>query len=118
MNPVIKVSLTKEAYDLCSTLLSGDLVYVVDVGCYFCKRHDDKYDLLIEEELTPCLGTKCDKRDLCYKYNLSKKFSSDKVHIRDLSIESGIIYDEDDNNLGNHIYCNKENKYRLFRWDV
>ena len=30
-NPVVKVSLTKDAYDLCSTLSPGDLVYDVEV---------------------------------------------------------------------------------------
>lgn len=107
-NPVVKVSLAKDAYDLCSTLSRGDLVYVVDVGFYFCKRHDGKYDLVVEEELSPCLGTKCDKRDLCYKYNLSKKFSPDKVVIRDFS-DKAYFADAD---------CSEKNKYKLFRWDV
>ena len=108
MNPVVKVSLTKDAYNVCDKLSPGDLLYVEDIRFYFCKRYNDKYDLVIEEELSPCLGTKCDKRDLCYKYNLSKKFSPDKVVIRDFSYKA-YFADAD---------CCEKNRYRLFRWDV
>ena len=88
----------------------GELVNDLSTGYIYCKG-DTKFSFVVSEEDIPCLGSKCPKRDLCFKYNEAKKFSEDKFIIRDLSTES---YQTD---MGWEIYCNHKNRYRHFRWN-
>ena len=116
-SPVIKVGTTQDALNMLNQLQHGDLVFDVQTGLYYCKANIAKYNIVIDETLTPCLGTKCNKAKYCFKYDLSKKFTPDNFILRDLSIETEIAYDEYENNLGTCICCSEKNRHRYFVWD-
>ena len=116
-SPVIKVGTTQDALAMMSQLHHGDLIFDVATGFYYCKANIAKYSIVIDEKLAPCLGTKCDKKKYCLKYELSKRFTPDNFILRDLSIETEIAYDGYENNLGTCICCSKENRHKYFVWD-
>lgn len=108
---------TGEAINLIDLLQEGELVYDRETKMCYCMSHVGKLSIIIEEELAPCLASQCPKRKDCYKYYLAQKFPEDKFIVRDLSTEVETVYDEYDNNLGKHICCSKENRYKCFRWN-
>jgi hypothetical protein len=117
MNPVIKVGVTQDALNMMNQLHHGDLIFDTATGFYYCKSNMDKYSIVVDEKLAPCLGTKCDKAQYCLKYKWFWNFSPDNFIMRDLSVETEIAYDEYDNNLGTCTCCSKENRHKYFVWD-
>ena len=105
------VSNINEAISLKDTLGDGRLVYDIESGFCLCKNNiTNKYGVVTNEEDAPCLGSQCPKREVCYKYNIAKKFSEEYFLIRDLSTD---IYMTD---TGWETYCCASNRYRHFRW--
>ena len=105
------VSNINQALSIKDVLDNGDLVYDMDSGFCLCKNSiTNKYGIVTNEEDAPCLGSKCPKRDVCYKYNIAKKFSENDFLIRDLSVDT---YQTD---FGLETYCCSSNRYRHFRW--
>lgn len=95
----------------------GHLIY--DRGnkmCYYM-NNISKLTIVTEEEQIPCIGSACPKNKYCYKYCLAKKFPAEHFILRDLSVDTETVYDEFENNCGKHICCNKENRYKYFRWE-
>lgn len=113
---VSQFSTTKEAIDLMDQLQLGEVAFDLETGFYYCK-HYNKLGIIIEERLAPCLGSKCDKAKYCFKYNLARKFSTDKFVIRDFSAEVETAYDELENYLGTYTCCSKDNRHKYFVWD-
>lgn len=111
------VATTEEAIKIMSQLMPGHLVYDRETKMCYCMSNISKLNIVIEEELAPCLGSECPKRNCCYKYCLVKRFPEEYFILRDLSVETETVYDEDENNCGKHICCSKENRYKCFRWD-
>lgn len=106
------VSNTNEAVNLKDMLNNGDLVYDIESDFCLCKDSiTNKYGILTNEEDAPCLGSVCSKRDMCYKYNISKHFTEEDFLIRDLSTSK---YQTD---TGWEINCGPHNRYRCFRWN-
>jgi len=99
-----------QAIDVKDLCMPGEIVYDIDKGFSYVK-FKDKFDIVTSEEDAPCLGSNCPKRDMCFKYNLSKQFSIEDFIIHDLSVETKTIDDIE------QIYCCKSNKYRCFRWN-
>lgn len=116
-NPVIKIGVTQDALNMMNQLHHGDLIFDTATGFYYCKSNIDKYSIVVEREFEPCLGSNCDKRKYCYKYNLSQKFDKNKFILSDLSDTTEQPLDEYGNMLHEQICCSRENKYRYFRWD-
>lgn len=111
------VANTEEAIELKTRLEPGHLVYDRSTKMCYCMSNISKLSIVIEEELTPCIGSECPKKNFCYKYYLAKKFPEEHFILRDLSVSTETVYDEFDNNLGTHVCCNKDNRYKCFRWE-
>ena len=107
-----RVSNTNQATNIKELLNDGEFVYDIESGFCLCKNNStNKYGIVTNEEDAPCLGSVCPKRDMCYKYNIAKKFSEEDFIIRDLSTD---IYQTD---TGWETYCCASNRYRHFRWN-
>ena len=109
MNTVLN---TNEAISLKDALDNGEFVYDIESGFCLCKNSiTNKYGVVTNEEDAPCLGSVCPKRNMCYKYNIAKKFSEEDFLIRDLSTST---YQTD---TGWETHCCASNRYRCFRWN-
>ena len=116
MQKPVRTLTTKDATDVMEQFRIGDLVFDLETGLYYCKK-ENRFSILVDEELSPCLGSQCDKSKYCFKYNLAQKFSVDNFIIRDLSVETERVYDDFENYRGTYTCCSKDNRYRYFRWD-
>lgn len=117
-NKITKIAMntvanTNQANNIKELLSQGEIVHDLDTGYCYCKSDyiTNKYSIITNEEDAPCLGSECPKRDECFKYNESKKFSEENFIMRDLSIEK---YKTD---FGWETYCCASNRYRHFRWN-
>lgn len=107
----------EEAIELKARLEPGHLIYDRSNKMCYCMSNISKLSIVVEEELTPCIGSECPKKNFCYKYYLAKKFPEEHFILRDLSVSTETVYDEFDNNLGTHICCSKDSRYKCFRWE-
>lgn len=107
----------EEAIELKTQLEPGQVIYDRSNKMCYCMSNISKLSIIFEEEFAPCIGSECPKKGFCFKYHLAKKFPEEHFILRDLSTEIETVYDEDENNCGKHICCNKENRYKYFRWE-
>ena len=113
MNTVLN---TEQAINIKNSIHHGEFVYDIDTNLCYCKDESNKYNIVINEEYSPCLGSKCNKREMCYKYNITKSLSKEDFSFRDLSIEK---CETDYFGLEPRfeICCDASNRYRHFRWN-